>query len=340
MRRSTVVAAAALAAGCGSENNFGDRPPEWPISKVPPLDEIEKTDVLVQVTTPMVDILWMVDNSCSMSNDQTDLTENFPHFMEFFAGSGLDYHIGITSSDISNGSSYRGAEGTLVVKNGIMVIDPRTPDPILQFQRMATLGVTGRYPERGLGATYLALEVKRDTMNAGFYRDDASIVTIIISDEPDYTLAGTITQPEYVQWYQGLKEEMDMRSFSAIIDTRRGSRYEQTAEQIGGIVWDLNDGNWPQVLERLGLQAAGFKREYFLSQLPVEDTIEVSVETLDGAIRDFAVDVDWTYDPVRNSITFLEFIPDELSKVRIHYTLVSALVDVEDEEEAPGTSGE
>ena len=36
---------------------------------------------------------------------------------------------------------------------------------------------------------------------------------------------------------------------------------------------------------------------------------------------------DWTYSGARNSITFLEFIPDELSKIEIHYTVQSSVVD-------------
>jgi hypothetical protein len=329
MNRSIVIVAA-LVASCGNENNFGDEQEEWPNSQVPPIAEVERTDVLVQVTTPMVDILWMVDNSGSMGDEQSDLAENFPYFMNFFLGSGLDYHVAVVSSDLETNRGYRGGQGTLVVKAGIMVIEPTTPDPIPLFQQMATVGTNGGN-ECGLGSIYVALEEKRDTANVGFYRDEASIATIVISDEPDYTSARDITQPEFVNWYEGLKDESDMRSFSAIIDPRLGSRYKLSAEQIGGIVWDLKDGNWPEVLERLGLQAAGFKREYFLSQLPVEDTIEVSIENVDGVIRDFVVKVDWTYDPVRNSITFLEHIPEELSKVRIHYTLLSTQVGAEDE---------
>lgn len=322
--RASVIWTLALLAGCGIENNLGVDLPQWPDSIAPPVSDLTQTDVIVQVTTPKVDILWMIDNSCSMSNEQSDLTENFPYFMDYFLGSGLDYHIAITSSDVSNGSNYPGAEGTLVVRNGISVIETDTPNQVPQFQAMAGLGVSGRFPERGLAATYLALEVKVDTVNAGFYRDEAALHTIIISDEPDYTLASTITQPEYVDWYDGLKPETDMRTFSAIINGRVGTKYRDTAVQVGGIVWDLEQENWPALLEQLGLQAAGLKREYFLSQRPVPGTLEVSVETPTGAVLRFDEDEEYTYDPTRNSITFVEFIPEALSKVVLHYELLAA----------------
>ena len=323
MKRSVIVTVALAASGCGIENNLGRELPEWPVSQVPPIEEVHQTDAVLQVTTPMVDILWMVDNSCSMGNDQEDLIANFPHFIEFFAGSGLDYHIGVTSSDTIS-KDYRGSDGTLVVQNGVYYLEPDTPNLINMFQQMARLGIGGRYPERGLGGTYLALEEKRDTANIGFYRDDAAIHTIIISDEPDYTENHVITQPEYEDWYSGLKRDNDDRTFSAIIDQSRGDRYADTARHVGGIVWDLRSERWDEVLERLGLQAAGLKREYFLSRLPSPGTIEVAVFTPEGVELSFDEDDDWTYEEGRNSITFIEYVPEALSRVEITYKVLAS----------------
>jgi hypothetical protein len=339
MYRTTLLTLALT--GCTIENTFGDGPPEWPFSIAPPIPGVTQTDAILQVTTPEVDILWMVDNSCSMSNEQTDLTENFPSFMDYFLGSGLDYHVGVVSSDIIE--DHNGSQGKLVTIGGVKFIEPNSPSPVELFVQMASLGINGTYPEKGLGATYLALEEKRDTTNAGFYRDTAALHTIIISDEPDFTDANLITQPEYVDWYDSLKPSSQMRTFSAIIDSNRGIDYSNTARAIGGIVWDLNDENWPQLLERLGLQAAGLKREYFLSDRPVIGTIVVTVEDVGGAVLDFTEaivdpttglftdvtgdgvpDGDWTYDAARNSITFVEYVPNSLSTVLMEYELLAA----------------
>lgn len=318
----SIVVALTLAA-CSSEQNFIRDIQEYPNSVAPPLRDAEVTDTIVQVSTPRVDILWMVDNSCSMSNEQDELAANFPFFMDYFLGSGLDYHIGVTSSDTIS-DNYPGSSGTLVEKNGYKYIEPTAPEQVALFVAMASLGTTGRFPERGLGGTYLALEVERDRANAGFYRDEAALHTICISDEPDFTQI--ISQPEYEDWYDGLKPEEE-RTFSAIIDPNRGTDYVVTAQGIGGIVWSLSDQNWPQVLELLGLQAAGLKREYFLSQLPVRDTIRIEVENENGAVYDFAIDVDFSYDTFRNSVTFFEFIPDASSTVRITYVVLASQVE-------------
>lgn len=315
----------------GCTNEAGIRPdlPDPNFSVAAPLRDTRQVDQIRQVSIPSVDILWMVDNSCSMFDEQSDLTENFPFFMDYFLGSGLDYHVGVTSSDTIS-SDYSGSSGTLVIRDGFKYIDPDTPNPVALFVSMATLGVTGRFPERGLGGTYLALEVERDRANAGFYRDDAALHTIIISDEPDFTQI--ITQPEYADWYDGLKPDRDNRSFSAIITPGRGQKYQDTVEDVGGIEWSLDQQNWPAVLDLLGLQAAGLRREYYLSQLPVPGTIEVSVENAVGAEFVFEETTDWTYDQTRNSISFVEYIPEATSTVSIAYIVLSSQVEEVDEE--------
>jgi len=350
MNRS-MVATVALAAltGCGIENGVSLPLPDYPLSHPPELEDQTWTDTILQVTTPKVDILWMVDNSCSMSDNQALLTQNVPSFMNYFVGSGLDYHVGVTSSDIIS-SNYPGSDGTLVLINGSRYIDPDAPNPVGMFIAMAELGTTGKFPERGVGATYLALTTRRDTTNAGFYRDDASLHTIIISDEPDYTKSSTVTQPEYLDWYEGLKPDVDERTFSAVIDPHRGTAYKNLAEQIGGIVWDINSQNWDQVLDQLGLQAAGLSREYFLSHLPVAGSIQVSVQDPAGILLKFkeavidpdtgtyvdsdgdgTPDGDWTYDTNRNSITFLSYVPTAQAEVIVTYTLLAAQHGVADQ---------
>jgi hypothetical protein len=339
--RSLVAAPLLLATiGCIEYEPQQDLP-VFGMSKPPPIEDIHQTDRIVQVTEPEVDILWMIDNSGSMADEQDELTANFPLFMNYFVGSGLDYHVGVTSSDIDG--AYNGANGKLVEQMGYKYIDADNPDPVGVFVEMASLGIRGSGNEKGLGAIYKCLEENRETWNEGFYRDEAAVHTIVISDEPDNTPAPVVTLDEFIDWYDSLKDEADLRTFSSIVDMGMGGRYKTVSEQIGGIVWDVQDDDWPLVLDGLGVQAAGLKREYFLSQLPVPDTIAVSVEDVGGATLSFeralldqqtgeVLDIDgdglpdgeWTYDEGRNSISFLSYIPKALSTVVISYTLRSS----------------
>lgn len=317
-----------LSAGCIESNIRGPNFPPDPIYNPADIENTIVVDRVLQTTTPQADILWMIDNSCSMGNEQDELTQNFPFFMNFFLGSGLDYHIAVTTSDtISN--DYPGAAGTLTRAGPTRFITPETDNAVATFQNLANVGVNGTYPERGVHGVFLALEVKAD-LNEDFIRDDAALHTICISDERDYTLDSVITLPEFIDWYDGIKPTIPERTFSAIV-SNQGERYAQVSEAIGGIKWNLTDDDWPELLQQLGLTASGFQQEYFLSQPPIESTIQVEVETPDGAVKQYDPIIDFTYDGARNSITFVEEVPTELSIVRITYQLLSTAQDGFDE---------
>ncbi len=353
----SILSAVTLAA-CSSEGGIGSFIPPEPSGEARPLRNVEQTDIITQVTTPKVDILYVIDNSGSMREEQDALTENFPIFIDYFLGSGLDYHVGVTSTDMDERSGNNGTKGKLRNFRGLRWLDrinaPSEADAKRIFTQMAAMGTTGSPTEKGLAATYAALELERDEANAGFYRDEASIHTIIVSDEPNDTRGRQewdIPINEFIAWYDNLKKEAGDRTFSAIIN-ERGGDYRSVLNQIGGIEADIG-GNFRVVLDRLGVQASGLKREYFLSQRPVQDTIVVSVEqpiegnpdnvnvlAFEAAEFDEKGDVTnpadaFTYAEGRNSITFVEFIPESLSRVVITYDLLAATQENDLVEEEP-----
>ena len=316
-------------------------------------------DRIVQVTTPEVDVLFVVDNSGSMRANQENLAANFPAFLSFFLGSGLDYHIAVTSTDAGISDDYcsgnNALKGALKEFNGYRWVDENTVDPEAVFNGMSSLGVTGSGCEQGLATSYLALETLRDTTNAGFQRDTASVHTIVLSDEQDQSedyQPVHITLDEYKPWYSGLKTLVEDRSFSAIVCTERtsglfsacpigsaGTRYAEVVGSVGGMVADITADDFAVVLEELGLRASGYRREYFLSQIPVVETLEVKIEQTNGATAVMAMGPEaeggeFEYDEVRNAIEFHSFIPEALDTVVISYVLLSASQDPQFETEA------
>ncbi len=289
-----------------------------------PLPIETNTDKLVQVQVPEVDILWVVDNSCSMSEEQSALQANFPIFMDFFLGSGLDYHIGVTSTDTSQ------ANGDLRATAGVKWIDETTANPTTVFGSMVVMGTSGSATERGRDPTYQAIEVKSAPggYNEGFIREQASVNVIVISDEEDQS---TTSRSEFINWFDTLRIDPDMTSFSSIVTPTAaaypgpcpggvtvGTEYIAVTQAVGGILWPICNPAWDEVLEQLGIQASGLKREYFLSDLPVPGTISVWVME-DGTRFEFEEEIDYSYDPTRNSITFLEYVPNALSEVFVEY---------------------
>src|SRR5687768_11631596 len=98
MRRVACFALFSAFVGCDSENDLGGDYPEYGLSQPRPVPTPWREDHITQVTTPVVDALFVVDNSCSMDVEQANLAANFPPFLGWFVDSGLDFHIGVTST--------------------------------------------------------------------------------------------------------------------------------------------------------------------------------------------------------------------------------------------------
>jgi hypothetical protein len=271
-----------------------------------------------------------------MEDEQDAIAQNFPAFMEFFLGSGLDYHIGVVSTDMDDPSQ----SGKLVDVDGHLWIDDSTPDPVDTFSAMAQLGTDGSGQEQGILATFSALELEAPA-NAGFLRDDSVLDVIVLSDEEDQSPDTPVTIDEFIAYLGTLRANPDQVSFSSIVSplppefpcagaNTSGSRYLDVSRQVGGVTWSICDRRWQTVLEQLGLEATGLRREYFMSEVPVPGTVAVSVSAPDGDSTQF-VELDpvtglgdWTYSQSRNSVTFGTFLPEPGDVIRIDYDLLSA----------------
>lgn len=309
----------------------------------PDLETPTKSENIVQTTNPQVDILWVVDNSCSMAEEQEKLADNFPAFMQFFIDSGLDWHVGVVSTD-----TYADDErGKLQGAAGYRYLTPASPDPIALFPEMSILGTRGSGDEKGRRAVHLALtDPLKSGFNRGFYRDDASLNVIVISDEDDYS-GSDPTRNEFINFLTTLKEDPELVTFSSIVGpvggcptAFPGPEYISVSEAVGGIVESICSSDWAPVLEELGLRAAGLRREYFLSEIPVPGTIRVRVNDGDyfyqgidsslivvpedrSMLCEAAFCFTFSYSEVRNSILMEDYVPSPLAKINIEYQLLS-----------------
>ena len=315
--------------GCGSDHDFiGDAAPPVFDNPVDVEDE-ERTDRFIQTPPTVVDVLFVIDDSGSMDDEQDQLADNFPSFFNWFLGSGVDYHVGVTSTDMFNPSKM----GRLTSAAGVLWIDPDTPNAEAVFTDMAMLGTDGDGTESGIAAAYSALELRKDGYNEGFLREEGSLQVVLISDEQDQSGNDPITRVEFVEFLVALEGEKEEVGFSSIVTPpgvwgpggeTPGTNYLWVTHKVGGKQFDIRESNWSGLLDQLGLEALGLEREFFLSQLPVVDTIEVS-EVVDGITQVFEVEDEWFYDADRNSVTFTSHIPDPYAEILIHYTTRAAV---------------
>ncbi len=313
-------------------------------------------DQFTQLETPEVDIMFVIDNSCSMSDEQASLTSNFSSFIQFADAQGLDYQISVVSTDVQGGfpgpmcppvgteaqrpmGMSQGACGYFADGNGDATqVDPEwrlvtpneQPSPEAAFQAIATQGINGAGIEQGLEAAYRALSSPVITgWNNGFLRQDAYLALIFVSDEEDQSPQAV---DFYVNYFRAIKgfRNTNLFSASAIVgdvpggcggsNADPGARYVAAADRTGGIFESICTHDWATALQNLGLSVFGYKSRFFLSNQPVQGTVEVEVDGVVIESRHGSGQVRWTYDPTTNSVNFAPLaIPEPGSEIIVRY---------------------
>ncbi|HEY4182739.1 MAG TPA: hypothetical protein VGM90_38170 [Kofleriaceae bacterium] len=211
MRATLPVLALSLLAGC----------PDRTIAAVPVgQNNVEVKDIPVTINRDL-DILFLIDKSPTMKDEQAALTANFGHFMQILSGidGGLpNVHVGVISQDIGaggmtvgGGCSGKGDDGKLLATarvpgctapagqfisdvaessgDGTTRIKNYTGTLEDEFSCIATLGDMGCGFEQHLGSLEKALFDQ--PLNKDFIRPNALLAIIIISDEDDCTADNT-----------------------------------------------------------------------------------------------------------------------------------------------------
>jgi hypothetical protein len=261
--------------------------------------DFEEVDVFFQNPAEEVDILMVVDNSCSMAPYQLALGANFNQFITYFIDANVDYHIGVTTTTIETPEytslipSCTQADLDEIPDAGHLaqglVIDNDTADAASLFQDLVNVGTCGSGFEMGLEAGRVALSPPiLATANTGFLREDASLSIIFVSDEEDNS-----PQPvnEYINTFFGVKGHRERDVFNAsalaVTDTTNclnavgstlGTRYVDVAEQTHGVIGNLCSEDFSQIVTDLSLNASRLRDTFFLSQNPNPLTLQVTVE--------------------------------------------------------------
>jgi hypothetical protein len=142
-----------------------------------------------------MDILFVIDNSGSMQEEQQNLAANFPRFIEVldaFQGEGLDYRVGITTTAFPTevlGIPLGGGEEGALLKDASMThpwLSRGEANVAETFTKIATVGTEGSGQEQPLRAANAAVSERvADGTNAGFLRDDALLALVFLTDEDD-----------------------------------------------------------------------------------------------------------------------------------------------------------
>ena len=157
---------------------------------------------LDQAPVGKVDILWLVDGSGSMSEEQQYLGSNFSAFINQLTQVDADFQLAVTSLDACHdqipsdkaqricpaeygGSpsthlrgSFRGVSGRKVLKRG-------DPDLATKFQSYTSVGTENSGFEHGMKSAQMAVEKVLSGENESLLRSGSFLTVIIVSDEED-----------------------------------------------------------------------------------------------------------------------------------------------------------
>ncbi len=293
----------------------------------------DQTDVFHQPSQVRSDVLFVIDNSGSMGDDQQALANNFSSFIQWAITLNVDFHLGVVSTEVEHQDTSDVNPAMKIIPGVLVNIPNQTPKIITNqtpnleqtFSKNVNIGTCcSDNRESGLEGAWMALSeplVSDPNANGGFLREDAKLYIICVSDEQDQSRGQT---DFYVDFFQSIKgaRNTDMMKFSAVVyDRSTGSRYVDVADRTGGIVALLSD-NWAQTLQNLGIDAFAAIREFPLSRPADPATITV---TVDGASVARSPTQDgpngWSYESDNNSIFFGDnVIPGRGARIEVHYT--------------------
>jgi hypothetical protein len=206
--RTTAVVCLLLAA-CGPTPNRDDTG-----------DDDTTPDAMVQPPPPppgdagpgcqAIDVLFVIDNSGSMGQEQQNLIANFPGFISVLDQSGLDYRVAVTTTGRDYDYNMQTPFGNVPQNqdggdNGAMLkpgacnmtkrwIDKTDPDVATTFSCVANVGTSGPSDEMPLSAMRDAFEERMaDGTNMGFHRPEALLAVVFLTDEEDCSYEQSVT---------------------------------------------------------------------------------------------------------------------------------------------------
>lgn len=281
-----------LISGCSSDVSF---------TKIQSLQEslsgTYKTEDFVQnYNGKKLDILVVVDNSGSMAEEQEKLGQKIDSFLSTLYD--IDWQLAITTTDVSDGAY--GIKGDLLNFEGLntYILTQNSPNYQQAFQntivRKEGINCSQSCPsgdEQPLRAAIMALE-KRNTNNKGFFRPNADLGLLILSDEDEMSTGPSkATSPQSVIttvnniWgdqkrvftYGMVIQPNDTACFNENNGVGNyGDFVYELAQLTGGLTGSICDADYAPTLGLIGDHARHLINGVQLQLYPEVDTISIN----------------------------------------------------------------
>ncbi len=260
-----------------------------------------------------VDILWVVDDSATMIEEQDLLTESAEAFISFVSNSGIDFRLGVVSTDMDVDAGQ--LRGEVMSSDSMGIVESFNEAVLGQY--------TGSRDERGLDAALLGADPDNSST---FARKSADLELIFFADEDDHS--GLEVGPFITQLEGQRKNDAEVKIHAVVGDPPEGCvsagaaadaglKYLDAQASTDGSRESICTDDYGSMLARVALDVVGLETQFKLRKVPDVETMEVWVNEVkvhqrrrDG----------WYYNPGDNTLRFDGYgVPPAGAVIQVSY---------------------
>jgi hypothetical protein len=320
-----------LVVGCKKDANFLYE------DLTPPRQERDNRYVISELSRSSgIDIIFVIDDSGSMSSIHNNIVDNAELFMEEFTKIDLvQWKMGIVTSEKRN--SVREITEHLGFDS---VFNSYTPDAVNVFKAaVLDVGDNSGGTERMFGNLDRALQARYQD----FLRPNSQLAVIFVSDEKEHSwkddasrydpltfvgiMKAYLSKGNLVRFYGALKQTdfPDCTNLSWDSGPYRGSRYEAVIQETGGFAISACAKDFGTRLADIGRDIVSLSKyiRIKLGETPLKESIRVVYK---GEELPFGTEADggkWFYDEYNNTVNLysLSFARDLADELQITYEI-------------------
>ena len=283
---------------------------------------------------PAVDILFIVDDSGSMSTFQANMAANAELFVqEIFKSKFIDYHIGVTTSTYYETNSSKAPMGRLHKVEDETYVTRKTRNGPSIMAQMLKVGTSGSGTEHFFSIAELAFSPENmQGFNKGFFRPDAFLAIFLVTDTDDQSQFSVTQHTDFLMQLKNNRQDK-IHYTAAIIDqitsfdcSRLGEEFPRKIKDavsfFNGSTFELCNADYGVEMAKVAQRIVEGVSTIYLEELPDVKTIEV---TFGGKALPNDPNSGWVYDIDLNAIRIspdTEISENEAAKLNIKYEAV------------------
>jgi len=285
----------------GTEYVYIEVPKEGPDTEI-------WVDSFIQPTSMEgVDILWVIDTSGSMHDDEPRLLAGIDAMMNSLPAHGWRLNM------ISNSPPHVHTDAQF----------PLVPGDDLADAKAMFYNMKGGVYEQGFDA--LEAYLYHNPYANQWMRNDAALLVVFVSDEEDQSNQSVA---EFVNYYTGLRDHVFLASIVHLDPAEslcNGASYNtgynsiDATQQLGGVVVDICSEDWAPGVQDASAQVEPYE-ELKLTHRPIKNEIYVFINGVPN--------YDWYYVRSDNTVYF-DIVPESNDLVEIAYPYLPIDFEIE-----------